>query len=89
MSNLHITKAQNKDYKKINVLTVISGYVKTKKNKGLNKPGFLTSTPKEIANDIYKAQQKGKDVIYSKRIWKLIMLLIKMIPEFIFKKLSI
>tara|TARA_B100000586_G_scaffold8732_1_gene6019 strand:+ start:2985 stop:3716 length:732 start_codon:yes stop_codon:yes gene_type:complete len=80
---------QRLQYKKINVLTVISGYVKTKKNKGLDKPGFLTNTPKEIANDIFQAQQKGKHIIYSKRIWKLIMILIKIIPEFIFKKLSI
>ena len=80
---------QRLEYKKINVLTVISGYVKTKKNKGLDKPSFLTNTPKELANDIYQAQQKGKNIIYSKRIWKLIMILIKIIPEFIFKKLSI
>jgi len=80
---------QRLEYKKINVLTVISGYVKIKKDKSLNKLGFLTNTPKEIANDIYQAQQKEKHIIYSKRIWKLIMFLIKIIPEFIFKKLSI
>ena len=73
----------------IQVLTVKPGFVATKMTQGMDLPKKLTTQPKNVANDIYNAQQKGKDVIYSKRLWWLIMIIIKIIPERIFKKLNI
>ena len=74
---------------KVQVLTVKPGFVATKMTAGLDLPVKLTAQPEEVAKDIFVAQQKGKDVLYTKGIWRLIMLIIKHIPEFIFKKLSI
>ena len=74
---------------KIQVLTVKPGFVATKMTDGLDLPEKLTAQPEEVAKDIFVAQQKGKDILYTKGIWRLIMLIIKHIPEFIFKKLSI
>lgn len=74
---------------KVQVLTVKPGFVATKMTAGLDLPAKLTAQPEEVAKDIFVAQQKGKDVLYTKGIWILIMLIIKHIPEFIFKKLSI
>lgn len=74
---------------KVQVLTVKPGFVATKMTAGLDLPEKLTAQPEEVAKDIFVAQQKGKDVLYTKGIWRLIMLIIKHIPEFIFKKLSI
>ena len=73
----------------VNVLTVKPGFVATKMTKGMNLPEKLTAQPKEVAKDIYKAQQKGKSVLYTKWIWKWIMLIIKIIPEWKFKGMSI
>lgn len=73
----------------VKVLTVKPGFVATKMTARLDLPAKLTASPEEVALDIFKAQQNGKDVIYTKAKWRLIMIIIKHIPEFIFKKLSI
>jgi decaprenylphospho-beta-D-erythro-pentofuranosid-2-ulose 2-reductase len=73
----------------VQVLTVKPGFVNTKMTAGLNLPKKLTAEAEDVAKDIFDAQQKGKDVLYTKSIWRLIMLVIKHIPEFLFKKLSI
>ena len=74
---------------KVQVLTVKPGFVATKMTDGLDLPEKLTAQPEDVAKDIFVAQQKGKDILYTKGIWRFIMLIIKHIPEFIFKKLSI
>jgi len=73
----------------VSVLTVKPGFVNTKMTEGLELPAKLTAEPEEVAQDIYKAQQAGENVLYTKWIWRYIMLIITNIPEFIFKKLSI
>ena len=73
----------------VHVLTVKPGFVNTKMTEGLDLPPKLTAQPEDVAKDIYRAQQKGKDVLYTKGIWRLVMLIIKYIPEFMFKKMSI
>ncbi|PKP59571.1 short-chain dehydrogenase [Candidatus Atribacteria bacterium HGW-Atribacteria-1] len=73
----------------VHVMTVKPGFVSTKMTEGLDLPKKLTAQPKDVANDIFKAQQTGKDVIYTKWFWRWIMLIIINIPEFLFKKLSI
>lgn len=74
---------------KVQVLTVKPGFVATKMTEGMDLPDKLTASPEEVARDIYNAQQHGKNVIYTKGLWKYIMLIIKMIPEWKFKRLSI
>ena len=74
---------------KVHVMTVKPGFVDTKMTKGMDLPEKLTAKPKEVAKDIYIAQQKGKDILYTKWIWKWIMLIIKIIPEWKFKGMSI
>lgn len=73
----------------VDVLTVKPGFVATKMTEDLDLPEKLTAQPQDVAEDIFKAQQKHKDILYTKPIWRYIMLIIKHIPEFIFKKLSI
>jgi len=41
-----------------------------------------------VANTVYKAVDKKKNVVYVKWFWRWIMLIIKSIPEPIFKKLK-
>jgi short-subunit dehydrogenase len=73
----------------VQVLTVKPGFVNTKMTEGLDLPPKLTASPSEVAEDIFNAQQKGRNILYTKPIWMVIMLIIKHIPEFIFKKMSI
>jgi short-subunit dehydrogenase len=73
----------------VHVLTVKPGFVATKMTEDMDLPEKLTAQPDEVASDIYTAQQKGKNVLYTKWIWKWVMLIIRNIPEFQFKKMSI
>ena len=73
----------------VHVLTVKPGFVDTKMTKDIDLPKKLTARPKEVAKDIYKAQQSGKSVLYTKWFWEWIMFIIKMIPEWKFKGMSI
>ena len=73
----------------VHVMTVKPGFVATKMTEGLDLPTKLTAQTEEVAQDIFKAQQKGNNVIYTKWFWKYILLIIKNIPEFMFKKTSI
>lgn len=73
----------------VQVLTVKPGFVATKMTAGMDLPEKLTARPEEVAQDIYKAQQKKKNQIYTKWIWRYVMLVIRSIPEWIFKRMSI
>ena len=61
----------------------------TKMTVGLPLNPALTASPKEAAEGIYKAYKNKKNVVYVLPIWRLIMLIIKNIPEFVFKKLKL
>ena len=57
--------------------------------KNLNLPKILTTIPSKVSEDIYQAIKKKRNIIHTIKIWAIIMLLIKVIPEEIFKKLNI
>jgi len=73
----------------VHVLTVKPGFVATKMTEDMDLPEKLTAQPEAVAEDIYNAQQKGKNILYTKWIWKWVMLIIKFIPEWKFKGMSI
>jgi decaprenylphospho-beta-D-erythro-pentofuranosid-2-ulose 2-reductase len=73
----------------VHVLTVKPGFMKTKMIEGLKTPGPLTAAPEVVARKIYNAVQNKSNVIYVLPIWRLVMLIIRSIPEGIFKKLKL
>ena len=73
--------------KKINVITVIPGYMKTRPF-NLKAPSFLVSSPKKASDIIYNAINSKKEIVYISFIWKIIMLVVRLLPEKIFKKLN-
>ena len=75
--------------RKVHVLTIKPGFVDTKMTEGLPLNPALTATPKQAAEGIYKAFRKKKNTAYVLPVWRIIMLIIKNIPEFIFKKLKL
>lgn len=73
----------------VHVLTVKPGFVNTKMTKGMDLPQKLVAEPEEVARDIFKAQQKGVNILYTKWIWRWIMWIIRSIPENLFKRKNI
>ena len=73
----------------IHVMTVLPGFIQTKMLGDLKTPKVLTALPKEVANQIFNAYKTKKNRIYCLPIWRWIMLIIRCIPEFIFKRLSL
>lgn len=70
------------------VVTVKPGFVDTAMTWGL--PGlFLVATPDAVANDILQAVKKRRNTLYTPFFWRYIMLIIRHIPEPIFKKMKI
>ena len=56
---------------------------------GLNLPTSLTVKPSCVAGAIYKAVESRKDTIYIKSVWRIIMVVIRNIPEKLFKFMNI
>ncbi|MCB0737527.1 MAG: SDR family oxidoreductase [Bacteroidetes bacterium] len=73
----------------VHVLTVKPGFVDTKMTEHLDLPKPLTAQPMQVAKSVFKAQQKGKNILYTLWMWKWVMLIIRNIPEGIFKKLKL
>ncbi len=73
----------------VRVLTVLPGFVATKMTEHLDLSGMLVATPEEVADDVYRAWKKGKEIVYTKGLWKWIMWIIKAIPEKVFKRLKL
>lgn len=73
----------------VHVLTVKPGFVKTKMIENLNTPGPLTASPKKVAEKVSKALIRKSNTIYVLPVWGLIMMVIRCIPESIFKKLKL
>lgn len=73
----------------VHVVTVLPGFVATQMTEGMDLPARLTAQPDEVAEVIVRAVQRKKDIIYVAPIWRLIMLIIRNIPERIFKVLKI
>ncbi|MDH4318795.1 MAG: SDR family oxidoreductase [Desulfobulbaceae bacterium] len=72
----------------VRVMTIKPGFVDTPMTKDFKK-GLLWATPEQVAGDILKGIRKQRDVLYTPFFWRYIMLIIKAIPEKIFKKLSL
>ena len=72
----------------VQVITVKPGFVYTKMTEGMDLPALLTAQPEEIARDVFKAYQKDRNVIYTKWFWRWILLIVRHIPEIIFKRMK-
>lgn len=75
--------------KGVHVLTVLPGFVATRMTEGMDLPKRLTASPAEVAEAIYKAVAAGRNVLYVKPVWWLVMSIIRAIPERVFKGMKI
>jgi short-subunit dehydrogenase len=52
-------------------------------------PKLLTTTPAMVADAIFRATEKKKNIVYVKWFWRYVMMIIKLIPESLFKKMNL
>ncbi len=73
----------------VHVMTVLPGFVATKMTEGMDLPARLTAEPEALARRVLRAGRARRNVIHVKPIWALIMLIIRNIPEPVFKRLRL
>jgi short-subunit dehydrogenase len=70
------------------VVTVKPGFVDTPMTAAFKK-GILWASAESVAKDISRAMINGTPVIYTPGFWRPIMWIIRSIPEFVFRRLSL
>lgn len=70
------------------VLTIKPGFVDTPMTAHFKK-GWLWAQPSAVARNIVRAIEKKKNVVYLPWFWRYIMLVIRLIPEPIFKRMKL
>lgn len=72
----------------VQVITVKPGFVDTRMTFG-HPHLFLVATAESVAQGIYKAVVQRKDVVYLPWFWRYLMLVLRLIPEKVFKRLRL
>lgn len=73
---------------KFNITLVIPGYVRTKMLSGINTPKILTVSAEEMAGKYFMWLKTKPGIVYSQPAWKLIGIILKLIPGFILRKMK-
>ena len=71
----------------LKTVLVKPGFVKTGMTAALSPPPFA-GEPDDVANVVLKAIEKGKPVVYAPPIWSLIMLVIRLLPRFVMRRIG-
>lgn len=87
--NVFLEGLRNRLYSQgVHVLTIKPGFIDTAMTYG--KAGmFLVASPERISESIVKAVEKRKNVVYAPWFWRVIMGIIRSVPECIFKRLKL
>lgn len=72
----------------VQVITIKPGFVNTPMTKDLQK-NFLFAEPEYVGKKIYRAIKRRQDILYVPGLWRLVIFVIRCIPERIFKSLSL
>lgn len=90
MLNIFLQGLRNRLFRSgVSVVTIKPGFTRTRMTEGMKRDSFLWANPNEIGAGIIQAMRKGKNEVYLKPIWRLIMMIIQALPEFIFKRLKL
>ena len=72
----------------VRVVTVKPGFVDTPMTDHLPK-NPLYASPERVARDVVRAIEGGADVVYTPWWWRWVMLAVRLVPERLFKRLSL
>lgn len=73
----------------VHVIDIKPGFVDTPMTQGLPLPAALVAKPETVAEIIIRGIERRKAVVYAPSFWRVIMMIIKCIPDFAFKRLSL
>ncbi|WP_348815932.1 SDR family oxidoreductase [Halomonas sp. H10-59] len=73
----------------VDVVTIKPGFVDTPMTAGFDKSGILWAKPGQVAAGIIKSMKKGSGEVYLPWFWWGIIKVLKCIPDFIFKRMSL
>ncbi len=71
----------------LSVLCVKPGFVKTGMTAGLKPPPFA-GEPDQVAGDVIRAIDARRPILYTPRIWGLVMFIIRLLPRFVMRKIG-
>lgn len=71
----------------LRTICVKPGFIKTSATEGLRPPPFA-GDPEGVAKDVLRALDAGSPVVYTPRIWALVMLVIRWLPRFVMRKIG-
>lgn len=87
--NVYLSGLRNRLQKaNVSITTVKLGPVYTKMSEGHNLFPVITLKPEAAAEKIIHAGLSQKDIVYIFWLWRYIMFIIRLLPEFIFKRLK-
>lgn len=72
----------------VHVMTIKPGFVETPMTASFKK-GMIWASPESVAKSIVIGIQKKRDVLYTPFFWREIMVIIRSIPESLFKKMNL
>ena len=73
----------------VSVTDIRPGFIATPMTAGLPLPSALVAQPDAVAERIVAAIDKKRDVVYVPTFWAAIMLVIRTLPRFVFKRLKL
>ena len=71
----------------VHVVTVKRGCVRTRMTEGMELPAWSTAAPDEVAAMVVEALRARRNVVYLRGVWRLVMWVVRLIPERVFKRL--
>jgi short-subunit dehydrogenase len=71
----------------LRTVCVKPGFVKTGMTAGLDPPPFA-GEPDDVARRVLKAIDRGVPVVYAPGVWRWIMLVIRMLPRFVMRRIG-
>jgi decaprenylphospho-beta-D-erythro-pentofuranosid-2-ulose 2-reductase len=71
----------------LRVVCVKPGFVKTTMTAGLKPPPFA-GEPDDVARVVLRAIDRGTPVVYAPPIWALIMLVVRLLPRFVMRRVG-
>jgi decaprenylphospho-beta-D-erythro-pentofuranosid-2-ulose 2-reductase len=71
----------------LKVVCVRPGFVKTSMTEGLKPPPFA-GTPDKVAKAVVRAIDRGTPVIYAPPVWRLVMMVIRMLPRAVMRRVD-
>jgi decaprenylphospho-beta-D-erythro-pentofuranosid-2-ulose 2-reductase len=71
----------------LRTVCVKPGFVRTSMTEGLKAPPFA-GEPEAVAARVVRAIDRGRPVVYAPGIWALIMLIIRLLPRFVMRRIG-